>query len=245
MTTFLRHEPCPSCGSQDNLGVWDDGHKWCFGCGFFVPSSNMSIEQMETALVGKDKNNKNDGLPLDFTHSLPAEPYAWLKQYEITNAEIIQHNLGWSASRQMLIFPYFGENNEVIFWQGRYFPQRKPKSFTGGDFRHLVLVRHHVGTTDFSGGVLTVVEDPVSAIKVSRVCDVHPLFGSNLSQHNAIRLSRYFSELNLWLDFDKTKEALKFAERYKFLFKKVNVISTEKDPKEYGTEQIRTYLSKE
>ena len=33
--TFVRHAPCPSCGSRDNLGRYDDGHGWCFGCGYF------------------------------------------------------------------------------------------------------------------------------------------------------------------------------------------------------------------
>ena len=32
MSTFITHEPCPSCGSQDNLSRYDDGHAYCFGC---------------------------------------------------------------------------------------------------------------------------------------------------------------------------------------------------------------------
>ena len=28
---FVGHEPCPDCGSKDNLGVWAD-HSYCFGC---------------------------------------------------------------------------------------------------------------------------------------------------------------------------------------------------------------------
>lgn len=29
---FLRHEPCPSCGSKNNLARYSDGHGFCFGC---------------------------------------------------------------------------------------------------------------------------------------------------------------------------------------------------------------------
>lgn len=29
------HEPCPECGSRDNLARYDDGHGWCFGCGHY------------------------------------------------------------------------------------------------------------------------------------------------------------------------------------------------------------------
>jgi twinkle protein len=29
---FVQHEPCPKCGSEDNLARYDDGHGYCFGC---------------------------------------------------------------------------------------------------------------------------------------------------------------------------------------------------------------------
>ena len=31
---FIGHEPCPSCGSKDNLARYDDGHGFCFGSEF-------------------------------------------------------------------------------------------------------------------------------------------------------------------------------------------------------------------
>lgn len=32
---FIGHEPCPKCGSRDNLARYNDGHGWCFGCGYY------------------------------------------------------------------------------------------------------------------------------------------------------------------------------------------------------------------
>jgi len=32
---FLRHEPCPMCGSSDGLARYDDGHAYCFVCGAY------------------------------------------------------------------------------------------------------------------------------------------------------------------------------------------------------------------
>jgi len=32
---FLQHEPCPACGSKDNLARYDDGHAYCFGCEYY------------------------------------------------------------------------------------------------------------------------------------------------------------------------------------------------------------------
>ena len=33
---FIQHEPCPKCGSQDNLARYSDGHAFCFTaeCGY-------------------------------------------------------------------------------------------------------------------------------------------------------------------------------------------------------------------
>lgn len=31
----VRHEPCPKCGSRDNLARYSDGHGWCFGCSYY------------------------------------------------------------------------------------------------------------------------------------------------------------------------------------------------------------------
>ena len=31
---FIQHEPCPECGSRDNLARYDDGHAFCFGCNY-------------------------------------------------------------------------------------------------------------------------------------------------------------------------------------------------------------------
>lgn len=32
---FLNHEPCPECGSGDNLARYTDGHGFCFGCNYY------------------------------------------------------------------------------------------------------------------------------------------------------------------------------------------------------------------
>lgn len=38
MGIFVRHEPCPKCGSKDNFAVYNDGSGHCFGCQYTVPS---------------------------------------------------------------------------------------------------------------------------------------------------------------------------------------------------------------
>lgn len=54
-STLLRHEPCPSCGSRDNLGRYTDGHGYCFGCGYYEKAKELmeihtkqKVTQIET-----------------------------------------------------------------------------------------------------------------------------------------------------------------------------------------------------
>ena len=41
-SNFIRHEPCPSCGSKNNLGRYTDGHAHCFGCGYYEHSDSTT-----------------------------------------------------------------------------------------------------------------------------------------------------------------------------------------------------------
>ena len=46
-SVFVRHEPCPSCGSKDNLARYDDGHGYCFGCHYHDNGSNNDIHNSQ------------------------------------------------------------------------------------------------------------------------------------------------------------------------------------------------------
>jgi hypothetical protein len=265
VSNFLHHTSCDNCGSSDANGVFDDGHTYCWSCNKATyDNSNRNLEEVAALLQTKPAVRDNS-LPEDFTYTIPKEPYGWLKQYSLTNEEIINNKLGWSASRQLLIFPYYGEiddNNAqtvgttnkqdkegtkeatILFWQGRYFPQRKPKSFSCGNINDNIIINRCSGSSLVnSRGCLVVVEDPVSAIKVSRVADTLPLFGSHLSLQKAIRISKFYEHVVLWLDNDKTKDMINMQQRYKYLFKKIDIISTENDPKLYNTQEIKELLN--
>ena len=40
---FLRHEPCPNCGSSDGLAVYTDEHTFCFVCHEWSPGNNTNV----------------------------------------------------------------------------------------------------------------------------------------------------------------------------------------------------------
>lgn len=51
---FISKEPCPSCGSRDNLARYSDGHVYCFGCEYYEHGEGMEETQEQIVEQGKD-----------------------------------------------------------------------------------------------------------------------------------------------------------------------------------------------
>ncbi|MDX9757148.1 MAG: hypothetical protein RBT52_06580 [Sulfurimonas sp.] len=125
-------------------------------------------------------------------------------------------------------------------WQGRNFGENKPKYITKGAKNVLHILGRESSQVPDS---IILTEDLISAIKVSRVTPSMPLWGSFVSLEDAKRLSERFAKAILWLDKDKAQEAFKQAQKLSYLFKGgVSCIRTERDPKEYSTQQLQEYL---
>jgi len=45
---YVRKEPCPECGSKDNLAVYSDGHAFCFGCSYRRPAPTEKKHKQKT-----------------------------------------------------------------------------------------------------------------------------------------------------------------------------------------------------
>lgn len=243
MARFLHHEPCPNCGSKDNLGRYDDGSAHCFGgCGYFERASHAPRREYT---VDKETTNKGGDsgsyaqMPEDAGHDFPAEAVEWLAKYGIGLPEAIQRGVLWSNSRRQLLFRLTPQGDH---WQVRNFDPKwakKFKYFTQGDVNdHLPIYSSAIG----GGQTLVLVEDCTSALKIARQSDSMPLLGSHLSAQRLNRLARLYSGLIVWLDSDKLKEAWGIANRAKFLGLSTKVIWTELDPKEYTDFMISNYL---
>ena len=252
MAQFLKHEPCPKCGSADNLGRYDDGHGYCFGCRYWEPPSTMSIFERLRANAQKEPIvktfNANNLLmpPDDSDHFIGVKGLQWLAKYGILASEAKEFL--WSDERQWLIYPMYSAralrdfgSKILIAWQARNFSAfyPKPKYLTRGPVGDCF----HVLGPD-TGETLFLVEDIISAIKVARPGrSVYPLFGSQMSLKMLTMLTTRFRRLGIWLDMDKAKESLKTTSRASQLgYKKVFSIITELDPKEYTDEEINIKL---
>lgn len=54
---FVAHEPCPACGSKDNLARYDDGHGYCFGCEYYEFGDGTTAQHSKPRMTFTLKGN--------------------------------------------------------------------------------------------------------------------------------------------------------------------------------------------
>jgi len=94
--------------------------------------------------------------------------------------------------------------------------------------------------TKYGQGVIILVEDVLSAIKIARVDGLAgvPLLGSSLSREHESKLLNK-EKVYIWLDRDKAKNAVRIKNRLRELGLTSKAIITDDDPKVYTANQIK------
>jgi len=237
---------CPACAEQgkdrsgDNLGVYSDGHSYCFNCSY---SSGASL----TGKLGKQSKEQKviPDLPNDIDTTLSKEASTWLQQYFTDTKDFPL--CYWSNEESELIFPIMdSQQRNLLAWQYRYFGDNKdhPKWVGYGINENLIHVITPSGSTIHSSA-LVLVEDLISAYKVGQLAPTLCLFGSNISLKKLATLKTLgYTEIVIWLDFDKRHYAIESAQKTQSIGLKTKVIHTIKDPKEYSYIEITQILNK-
>ena len=90
---FLKHIPCPKCGSSDGNSLYDDGHTWCFIC---QKSGGTITRQEKGEDLSEDYNfEKSIGI-----RPLPKE-YEDLKDRGISAATAKRFGVGQSEGEHL------------------------------------------------------------------------------------------------------------------------------------------------
>lgn len=244
---FQNHEPCPECGSRNNLGRYSDGSAWCFGCHYYEEPtvSRYVFDRVSQSSQARKDDAGFPRIPDDAGTSFAGEAVEWLAKFHCDIPTAIQHGVLWSPSWRQLIYQLGS------VWQARNFDPEKlkqRKNFTSGDVNDC----NHVYSSPDSGSrtnsgsdqKLVIVEDPLSALRIASVCDAMPLLGSHLAIHRLNAIAKLYRSLVFWLDSDKLKESREMANRAKLIGLDVQVIYTPDDPKCHTHEQLVQILTK-
>ena len=84
MAKFLRHEPCPQCGSRDNLGRYSDNSAWCFGCGYYERSDKSPFVGERDGQTKEYVDRERVCFPDDATNVLDRRGCEWLADRKST-----------------------------------------------------------------------------------------------------------------------------------------------------------------
>lgn len=230
MSNFIRHLPCPQCGSKDNLGEYED-HFWCFGCRYHKLKTSTDV------LRQRIKRKDTVYTPVEdmtLENELPKEAKQWLYKYGITPDEILKYNFKWNPNMNMLLLL-----KTKYYWQGRIFGNKNLKYLSKGSKPVTIY-----GNPKIKNIVL--VEDIISATKLARlspeIC-ASPLLGSTISFEALRWYSKRYDRITIWLDRDKAKAAIKISKLFQQAGKDSNVVITTKDPKEYTKQELKNWLS--
>ena len=254
IATFIRHQPCPKCGSRDNLGVYSDGSCYCFGCGYSKRGTSNPLVEARDKVQPTEKCDIPNRicLPRDSTTSFPPIIVNWLGKCSLTVQDALRINCKWSPYFEQFIFPYYDERGTLVCVQARNFnPERaaKAKYFNQGSTKEILPIIK-VKQNDSSnqpqllGNSIVLTEDALSSLKIAHQSDAMPLLGTNLPVNKIIALKGLYQRAVVWLDSDKWREARAIAEKCSLAGLSTTTIFTELDPKYYSDLEIRNFLDK-
>jgi len=244
---------CPECDLGRNKKAAVVSHDqsgyscYCFACGSigFRHKGKQTLEELNRIRKLNDEaiNYKDYSiqLPKDFTTDIPIEGRLWLYKAGISEACWSKYNIGYSDNLKRVILPVYDRDNKLVWYQGRaVLKGQTPKYIQPSRERSKVLFQSSNLGDDIRRVI--VVEDILSAIRVGNIIKTVSLLGTKITTGQASVLSRY-NRVTLWLDGDKAgQQGANSIRKSLSLVTDVDVIRTEKDPKEYTNEQIKEIL---
>jgi hypothetical protein len=182
-------------------------------------------------------------LPADFSREVPSHALKWLLQYGLPFS-YWRPFIGWSEKDCRLVITV---GNGPDFSIGRYIPtegrsfERTPRKwFVWGECHRFP----HVFGSYTDAKQIILVEDVISAHKISHISPALCLFGTSISPPAVPCLRHIGLPILLWLDKDQEGTLQKKCQRLETLTNcKTSYIVTDKDPKEQSFEKIKELLN--
>lgn len=223
MASFVKHVPCGECGSKDNRALYDDGSSYCFGCkSYSKPKQQKRMEVIET----------KKSLELVLQPDLPEPNKNWLRQY-LTD-EQIEEFFEYHPHLDRHVYVHYGPEPNKIYWEARSVREITPKIISVGEKPFNLFGKWK------ETGVVVIVEDIVSAIKLSEYAGVLCLHGSVIPHkyYNLLGNIPGIKKVIIWLDADKLSSAWTYEKKFDAYGMDCVVVRTKEDPKKHSAEEI-------
>lgn len=187
-STFIRHEPCPQCGSKDNLSRWSDGHGFCHGCLYYEPGEG------ETTTARRERR---------VSDLIPPGEFLPLKKRGISQETCAKYgySVGSYQGRPCHIEPHYDEHGHLVAQHLR-FPD---KTFIWlGDANKAMPYGWHVWKD--GGRRLIITEGAIDLLSVSQLQgNKWPVWSISCGAGTTPnKLAKYMAKFSKWLEkFDE------------------------------------------
>lgn len=167
--------------------------------------------------------------------------------------ELQRERVSWCPDLQRVVYTRFSVEGDTIGHIARYYPHLTSRKLSPKTVNYYsrspddikLPIHFPRGSQSHSKRSLVLVEDIPSAIKVSRIQACAALCGTYFPAHHAALLSKAgVRNLIIWLDSDVVRKSWKFAREYTCFFDSIEVIVTERDPKDLGYGEIVKQLER-
>lgn len=241
---------CPFCDNappyQPSMSITrvDSGILYhCFraGCGESghlgsIPSSMMKKEKVE------------DFTSKPFTHptrNLTVEEMQFLSgKYDLTVEEIEDNEIKWMRDKKGICMPLYTRSGSKFGYCTKYWETQQYKSILYKQANYPNLHWAYAGNMDpYGWGTLVLVEDIISAIRVSRFAQGVALLGTDIDSDKALALSEASPHHVIYaLDPDATGKAAMLQREFNLFFKSSRVAALSCDPKDMDHDQLQQEL---
>ena len=149
---FLHHSPCENCGSQDNLGVYED-HTYCFGCRQY---NTLNGELPEYKKPRKEFKNMIDGI----VEALPS------RKIDSDTCKKFNYQTGEYNGQPVHIANYYDKDYNIVAQKLRF----QDKKFTWlGDTDKITLFGQNLWRDGGDKSKVIITEGEIDALSVSKV----------------------------------------------------------------------------
>lgn len=138
---FLYNQPCEECGSRDNVGVYDDGHTYCFGCGAYtfgdkketgepapkVSSSFTPIDGVIQAIQNRNIDEATCQL-YDYRIGKFGDEACHIANFKDSRGRLVAQNIRRAGKK----FTWNGPMDDVGFFGQHLYPSGKKLTITEG-----------------------------------------------------------------------------------------------------------------
>lgn len=227
MSKFLRHEPCPECGSSDGLAIYAD-NEHCFVCDYHL--------NYEGADKIKEQPTKDDSKTI---YSLPVEPQPAIRSRGLDQSTVQKYRVTVfdQDSEVEAIFPRFDESGNHVANQLRF----KEKDFRWqGKTKTATLFGQNLFPA--GGRSITVTEgcyDAMAAFQLtgSRFPNV-AVTSASTAKREIVNSFEYLNSFeNIIINFDNDEPGQKAAKECALLFDpgkvKILCLQKHKDANDY------------